>query len=114
MKDLTWHRPDGGEMAEAEWRQATLRTFAFRLCGEAMDDVNERGEPLTDDTLLVLLNAEAEAVTFVLPGAHPGVGWDLVVDTGSSGMPERSPRLEVGDRASVAGRSLQVLRAWKP
>jgi len=114
MKDLTWHRPDGGEMAEAEWRQATLRVFAFRLCGEAMDDVNERGEPITDDTLLVLLNAEADAVEFVLPGVHPGVAWDLVVDTGCAGMPEPPPRLEIGDRASVAGRSLQVLRAWKP
>ena len=114
MKDLTWHRPDGGEMAEAEWRQATIRAFAFRLCGDAMDDVNERGEAITDDTLLVLLNAEAEAVEFVLPGAHPGIAWDLVVDTGGAGMPEPPPRLEVGDRTSVAGRSLQVLRAWKP
>ncbi len=113
MKDLTWHRPDGGEMGEAEWRQAALRAFAFRLCGEAMDDLNERGEPITDDTLLLLLNAEAEAVDFVLPGAHPGVAWDLVVDTGGARMPEPPPRLAVGGRRSVAGRSLQVLRAWK-
>jgi isoamylase len=114
MKDLTWHRPDGGEMAEAEWRQATLRAFGFRLCGEAMDDVNERGEPITDDTLLVLLNAEAEVVEFVLPGAHPGVAWELVVDTGGAGMLEPPARLEVGDRTLVAGRSLHVLRAVKP
>ena len=75
MKDLTWHRPDGGEMAEAEWRQARLHAFAFRLCGEAMDDVNDRGEPVTGDTLLVLLNALPEPVDFLLPGAHPGVAW---------------------------------------
>ena len=111
MKDLTWHRPDGGEMAEVEWRQATLRSFGFRLCGEAMDDVNERGEPITDDSLLVLLNAEATGVEFVLPGAHPGVAWELVVDTAGPGMVEPSPRLEVGARTTVAGRSLQVLRA---
>ena len=112
MKDLTWHRPDGGEMAEAEWRQAELRAFAFRLCGEAMDDVNERGEPVTGDTLLVLLNSEPDAVNFVLPGAHPGVAWETCVDTGGAGMLEPPTRLEVGDRVSVAGRSLQVLRAW--
>ena len=86
MKDLTWHRPDGGEMAEAEWRQATLRAFGFRLCGDAMDDVDERGEPITDDTLLILLNAEPESVDFVLPIAHPGAGWDVEVDTGEAGM----------------------------
>jgi hypothetical protein len=112
MKDLTWHRPDGGEMTEAEWRQAMLRAFAFRLCGESMDDVDERGEPLTGDTLLVLLNAEPEAVDFVLPGAHPGVAWDRVVDTAGAGVLDPPSRLDVGDRISVAGRSLQVLRAW--
>jgi glycogen operon protein len=113
MKDLTWHRPDGGEMAEAEWRQATLRAFGFRLCGDAMDDVNERGEPITDDTLLVLLNAEPESVDFVLPAAHPGVGWEVVVDTGDAGMPEPPPRLADGSHVAVVGRSLKVLRAWK-
>ena len=112
MKDLTWHRPDGGEMAEAEWRQSTLRAFGFRLCGEAMDDVDERGEPITDDTLFVLLNAEPGSVDFVLPPAHPGIGWEVVVDTAGMGIPE-PPRLDEGARVALVGRSLQVLRARK-
>ena len=112
MKDLSWHRPDGGEMAEAEWRQATLHAFAFRLCGEAMDDVNDRGEPVTGDTLLVLLNAQPEPVDFGLPGAHPGVAWEAVVDTGGAGMVEPPLRLEAGGRMSVIGHSLTLLRAW--
>jgi glycogen operon protein len=113
MKDLTWHRPDGGEMAEAEWRQSTLRAFGFRLCGEAMDDVDERGEPITDDTLFVLLNAEPGSVEFMLPPAHPGIGWEVVVDTAGVGIPEPPPRLDEGARVALVGRSLQVLRARK-
>jgi glycogen operon protein len=112
MKDLTWHRPDGGEMAEAEWRQAMVRAFAFRLCGEAMDDVDERGEPLAGDTLLVLLNAQPEPVDFVLPGAHPGAAWDEVIDTAGAGVLDAPQRVGAGARVPVAGRSLRVLRAW--
>jgi glycogen operon protein len=41
MKDLVWIRPDGGEMSDGEWRDATRETFGYRLCGLAMDDVNE-------------------------------------------------------------------------
>ena len=111
MKDLTWLRPDGGEMTEAEWFQSTLRAFGFRLCGEEMDEVDERGEPITDDTLLVLLNAQPDAVRFVLPDAHPGIGWELLVDTAVSQV-GTARRFDVGASVSVGGRSLLLFRAY--
>jgi len=111
MKDLVWLRPDGGEMAEAEWRAATVRAFGFRLCGEAMDDVNERGEPITDDTLLIVLNANPEATTFVLPDAHPGLRWEGLIDTTTDHEPSAPPLHEVGEAVAVAAFSLQFLRA---
>jgi glycogen operon protein len=111
MKDIVWLRPDGVEMSEAEWRQSTLRAFGFRLCGEAMDEVNDRGEPITDDTLLVVLNSQPEAIRFVLPDAHPGSRWEVVLDTSAS-VPAASPRwADVGDGWAVDGRSLVLLRA---
>jgi glycogen operon protein len=111
MKDLAWIRPDGGEMTEAEWRASTLRAFAFRLCGQAMDDVDEQGQPITDDTLLILLNAHPADVGFVLPDAHPGVAWEVVVDTALAGDPGPPERRDVGQSVSLPGRSLQLLRA---
>ena len=111
MKDLTWMRPDGSEMADAAWRDATLQAFGFRLCGRAMDDVDERGEPITDDTLLVLLNAGAGAVRFVLPDAHPGVRWEALLDTAREHEPAKPRVLEVGESLELAGRSLVLLRA---
>ena len=111
MKDLTWIRPDGSEMAEVAWRDATLQAFGFRLCGRAMDDVDERGEPITDDTLLVLLNAGAGAVRFVLPDAHPGVRWEALLDTAREPEPAKPRVLEVGESLELVGRSLVLLRA---
>ena len=110
MKDLLWIRPDGGEIDEAEWRDVTLQAFGFRLCGVAMDDVNEHGEPITDDTLLVLLNASPEAIAFTLPDAHPGVRWEVVVDTREDGG-AKQVLVDVGAILDVAGRSLALLRA---
>ncbi|MBI4629700.1 MAG: glycogen debranching enzyme GlgX, partial [Candidatus Rokubacteria bacterium] len=113
MKDLTWIRPDGSEMAEAAWRDATLQAFGFRLCGRAMDDVDERGEPITDDTLLVLLNAGAGAVRFVLPDAHPGVRWAELLDTAREPESDKPRVLEVGESLELAARSLVLLRATR-
>jgi glycogen operon protein len=111
INDLVWLRPDGETMTLAEWRESTRRSFAFRLCGPAMDDVDERGEPITDDTPLVLLNAQPESVPFVLPDAHPGVRWEVLVDTADVDDARRSERFEVGVRLPVTGLSLQLLRA---
>jgi glycogen operon protein len=75
-----------------------------------MDDVDERGEPVTDDTLLILLNASADATQFVLTDPHPGVCWEVLVDTALS--PEPHPPAEglvQGAKLRVEGRSLQLL-----
>ena len=111
MRDLVWLRPDGGEMAEPEWRAATMRAFGFRLCGEAMDDVNDHGEPITDDTLLVLFNANAEPTTFVLADAHPRVRWETLIDTTSDRQPSERPHFEARNTVTLAAFSLQCFRA---
>jgi glycogen operon protein len=113
MKDLTWLRPDGGEMSETEWRQSMLRAFGFRLCGEEMDEVNDRGEPITDDTLLILLNSQPESIRFVLPDAHPGSVWEVVADTADSVTTAQPRYCDVGMPLALEGRSLMLLLARK-
>src|SRR5215468_10533818 len=73
LKDVTWFRPDGREMGEADWGNPAARSIGLRLSGDALDEVDARGEPIVDDTLLVLLNAHHEAVPFVLPAHRRGV-----------------------------------------
>jgi glycogen operon protein len=111
MKDLVWIRPDGGEMSDGEWRDTTRRAFGYRLCGLAMDEVNERGEPITDDTLLILFNAGAEKVQFVLPDAHPGKSWELLVDTTAGEETAEPRRFDVGSKLELLERSMMLLRA---
>ena len=110
MKDLIWLRPDGAEMTLVEWQQSTFRAFGFRLCGHAMDDLDERGEAITDDTLLIVLNAGAEPVWFVLPDAHPGTRWEVLIDTARV-VDDPQPYLDVGANLQLTDRSLALLRA---
>jgi glycogen operon protein len=83
VKDLTWFRPDGKEMAEDNWRDPLARCIGLRLAGDGIEEVDARGERITDDTLLVLLNAHHEALPFILPAHRPGVRWE-----GPSGHPD--------------------------
>jgi isoamylase len=80
-KDITWLRPDGGEMTAEDWTDPQRAAIAFRLDGDCVDPSPACGEARRDDSFLVLLNGAPEAVRFALPPAALGERWRIVVDT---------------------------------
>ena len=75
-------------------------------------ELNERGERIVGDTLLILLNAHHEPIPFTLPPPNLDEEWELILDTA---RPEREPeRLPGGHVINLDGRSLAVFRLPKP
>ncbi|HEY7334162.1 MAG TPA: glycogen debranching protein GlgX [Bryobacteraceae bacterium] len=81
--DIHWFRPDGKEMGQEEWHAGWIRCIGMLLNGRTLDDVNGIGEPLVDDTFLILLNPHHEAIRFSLPPPRTGSIWEVVIDTRS-------------------------------
>lgn len=81
VKDLSWFRPDGKEMTEEDWNNPEIRCFGLRLAGDAIEEMDMRGNRIVDDTLLILLNAHTELILFVLPAHRAKVRWELILDT---------------------------------
>jgi glycogen operon protein len=81
VKDLAWLRADGKEMTDDEWSTGWVRTLGMRLGGDAIPSLDENGQHIEDETLLVLLNAHWEPVPFVLPQRPAGGHWEPLVDT---------------------------------
>jgi glycogen operon protein len=109
LKDLTWFRPDGKEMGEEDWGNPRTHCLGLRMAGDAMEEIDRRGEFITDDTFLILLNGHHEAVSFVLPAHRRGVRWETVVDTR---LPDGRPRRRSFRGAqpyTLEGRSVAVL-----
>jgi isoamylase len=76
-EDVTWLTPRGEPMAQADWAQAETRVLGMLLLGKRLAELDERGLPVEDDDLLLLVNAAEDPVEFFLPGE----GWRLLVDT---------------------------------
>lgn len=84
LKDVRWLRPDGKEMTDDNWNDGNARCLGVLLAGDknAMDEVDERGNPISDDTMLLLLNAHYEPVDFTSPPYYQDEGqWVLILDT---------------------------------
>jgi len=110
VTDLAWFRPDGHEMTDEEWQNSFSRGLGLRLSGDAIEEVDDLGEPIVGDTFLILLNAHHEPVSFVLPAHETLVRWDPVLDTRDWDGDGGRPSLPTGEQYVLEGRSLAVLR----
>ncbi|MCF6159402.1 MAG: glycogen debranching protein GlgX [wastewater metagenome] len=108
IKDLTWFRPDGNEMAEPDWKNQDTHCFGLRLNGDAIEEVDERGDPIRDDTLLILINAYHEQIPFILPSRPETEHWNLILDTrAETGVRQYQPKNE-NEPYELMGRSLAL------
>ncbi len=90
-KDITWLRPDGGEMTEEEWNAGWVRCIGVKLSGHTLDDLNGVGEPIRDETYMLLFNPHHEPIKFHMPAAE-GIAWQVLLDAD----PVRTERPVVG------------------
>jgi glycogen operon protein len=82
------------------------------LAGNAIEEVDERGEPVMGDSLLVLLNAHDDKVPFAFPSLDPQHQWQRVIDTYDPAAPEES--FKAGAKYPLQGRSVAVFKVIPP
>ncbi|MFJ5610951.1 glycogen debranching protein GlgX [Streptomyces sp. NPDC093221] len=111
LSDIAWFTPEGQEMAQRDWQAAHARSMSVFLNGNAISEPGPRGEPVTDDSFLLMVNAAPKPQEFVVPVNH-GLEWQLVVDTQLAGgvPPGTGQRVRAGDRVELADRSMVVLQ----
>ena len=95
-------------MTDDTWNSPVVRCLGVRLTGDAIDEIDERGERIVGDTLLMLLNAGVDAIPFVLPATTAAERWETLLDTAD---PWQAPRTLRGrERYQLQSRSMAVLR----
>jgi glycogen operon protein len=107
--EVKWFTPAGGPMTDADWDDPNSRSVAVLVDGATEPDRDERGRPLLDADLLLLVNGWWQPLEFTLPAAGP---WHTALDTyagtaGTTGPP-------VGAVVPVGPRSLTLLACDPP
>ena len=113
VEDLAWFRPDGKEMTDEDWHNPYARCLGLRFAGDAIEEMDIRGNRIVDDTLLLLLNAHYEPLLFVLPAHRPDVRWELALDTREATGRQPHRLMQGGEAYELDARSLAVFRLRK-
>jgi isoamylase len=108
VKDISFIGPSGIEMSDEDWHAGYAKCMGVRLAGDLIDDEDEHGEPIVGDTLLLLLNAHHEALTFTLPKTKAEQHWQRILDTAQDHG--ENAEFVGGEQYLLPDRSLAVLR----
>jgi len=136
ITDIGWYRPDGEPMSEEDWRVGLKESIGVFLNGDALNSLDPRGEPVSDDSFYIAFNAHHEDAVFALP-RDLNRDFAVVLNTNEALMarikPKRSihallpnlegvstmlemgahdaPKLRAGEEILVVARSLVLLRS---
>ncbi len=108
VTDIAWFTMDGEQMEEEHWGEDYAKSLGVFLNGDTIPNPNPKGEPVTDDSFYVIVNAHHEPLDFRLPKAAWGDRWAKELDTAAGWLEG-----ETADAESVVtaeGRSMVVLR----
>jgi len=97
-------------MSDEDWNTGFARGLGIRLAGDAIEEVDERGNRIVDDTLLILVNAHYEPLSFILPAHRRGVRWERVLDTREAGAKSARILVRGGRPYEMEARSLALFR----
>jgi isoamylase len=106
--DVWWFRPDGRKMTRRDWQGAVGPRLGVFLNGAELRTRTARGEPVVDDSFLVLFNAHPEPVSFKLPPRRFGPYWTFELSTAD--LDAEARRFAAREALEVPGRSLVLLR----
>jgi glycogen operon protein len=110
IRDVMWLNPGGALMSEEEWASRFVRCLGMLLSGDTSDVLTFEGEPVRDDTFLLLINAHYEPIPFVLPGQE-NLEWQLILDTTDRrGFLAKPRKFASGDDIDLSGRACCLLQ----
>jgi len=109
VRDVTWLRPDGVEMAEEEWETGWTRALGMMLAGGPQNEVNHLGEQISDDALVLLLNGHWDPVDFKIPSTGKTGEWTVLLDTSNDDVSPINELAEGGTVYQLEGRALVLL-----
>ncbi|MDY7018325.1 MAG: glycogen debranching protein GlgX [Nitrospirota bacterium] len=107
IKDILWLNSSGQEMNDEEWEQAFTRCLGVFFAGSGLTEMDERGRPLVDDNMLILLSSHHEEIPFKIPELPIEGSWEVAFDT--SDPKRKGSWFAPGDEYPLANRSFAVL-----
>jgi isoamylase len=110
VEDIAWFLPEGNEMSEENWKNDFAKSLAVFLGGHGLRTMDNKGKKIVDSSFYVVFNAYDGQLDYQLPPEKYGESWVKVLDTHDNYIKEEGETFQAGDKISVQGRSVVLLK----
>jgi isoamylase len=107
IHDIAWFNTDGTQVSDEVWNAGWSRSIALLLNGQTLQVTDDEGNPIIDDSFLILVNASFEGVEYMLPPTPSGNPWCHVMDT--ENIDDPFARGGTDTKLIIGGRSFKLL-----
>jgi glycogen operon protein len=105
VQDIAWFNTDGNEVPDDVWNTQWNRSIGVLLNGQSLQVTDDDGNPIVDNTFLLIVNAAEGGVEFTLPPCPSQGRWSQIMDTENIDDPfaerEGSEKIIAGGRSFV-------------
>ncbi len=109
LPDVWWFRADGLKMTRRDW-QSDEHVLGMFLNGREIPTPGRHGQPIEDDSFLILFNAHHEDQAFMLPRRRFGAQWTLELSTADPKADPGSVSFGARTEIPVISRSIVILK----
>ncbi len=110
VPDAWWFGADGRKMPRRKWEDRSEKVLGLFLNGRAITERDHRGDQISDDSFLLLVNGWEDEVTFTLPATRLGRHWTFELGTAWPGLEVGAWSRDARGQVDCPGRSVTVLR----
>ena len=110
IKEIYWLDPTGKPMTDEAWNAGFVKCIGVLLNGE-IGEVDDRGEPIVGDWILILLNAHHEPMVFNFPlVAQKRPELEVLIDSAHPERESETVRVGPAEPYRLEARSIAVFR----
>lgn len=109
-KDVMWFHPDGHELSANDWTNPSLQTICMRLAGDAIQEIDEHGDPIEPSSILLIFHAGEQEVAVTIPPVERGGAQNRWAALLSTDTPDGSTCCvaDSGESLTVPGRTVML------
>ncbi len=107
VRDCAWFGTDGNELSDQVWNEPWSKTVAIMLNGGTLNQYDDEGQKVVDDSFLIVINAADQGVEYTLPEPPNKNPWRQIMDTENVEDPFAEAST-TDNKAIVGGRAVRL------